>query len=78
MLTQSFVNALDADGNDLRAANQDLLNESVALFGQIIIGQKPVSAYQDWLDRWNAGPGPAIEEAATRMWGHLVAECPSA
>ncbi len=78
MLTQSFVNALDADGADLRAANQDLLNESVALFGQIIIGQKPASAYQDWIDRWNAGPGPAIEEAATRMWGHLVSECPSA
>ena len=77
MLTQSFVSALDEDGNDLRAANQDLLNESVALFGQIIIGQKPVSAYQDWLDRWNAGPGPEIEAAATRMWGHLVAECPS-
>ena len=78
MLTQSFVNALDADGNDLRAANQDFLNESVALFGQIIIGQKPVSAYQDWIDRWNAGPGPEIEAAATRMWGHLVEECPSA
>ena len=78
MLTQSFVSSLDDDGNDLRAANQDFLNESVALFGQIIIGQKPVSAYQDWIDRWNAGPGPAIEEAATRTWGHLVAECPSA
>ncbi len=77
MLTQSFVSALDEDGNDLRAANQDFLNESVALFGQIIIGQKPVSAYQDWLDRWNAGPGPEIEAAATAMWGHLVSECPS-
>ncbi len=77
MLTQSFVSALDEDGNDVRAANQDFLNESVALFGQIIIGQKPLSAYQDWLERWNAGPGPAIEEAATRMWGHLVEECPS-
>jgi ABC-type glycerol-3-phosphate transport system substrate-binding protein len=78
MLTQSFVSALDEDGNDLRAAHQDLLNESVALFGQIILGQKPVSAYQEWLDRWNAGPGPEIEAAATRMWGHLVSECPSA
>jgi len=77
MLTQSFVSALDADGNDLRAANQDLLNESVALFGQIIIGQKPVSAYQEWLDRYNGGPGPAMEAAATAMWGHLVEECPA-
>ena len=55
----------------------DFVNESVAQFGQIIIVQKPVSAYQDWLDRWNAGPGPEIEAAATRAWGHLVSECPS-
>jgi len=79
MLTQSWVNSIDLDGEtDLRAANQELLNEQVALMGQIIMGIKPVSAYQEWLDKWNDGPGEAINSAATRNWGHLVEECPSA
>ncbi|MDD9985103.1 MAG: hypothetical protein OXQ31_02390 [Spirochaetaceae bacterium] len=76
VLTQSFVNAVEG-GTDLRAANSDLIDESATLFWQIIAGDQPVSAYQDWIDRYNAGPGLAIERAATRNWAHLVPECPS-
>ena len=75
VLTTS-VNAVDG-GIDLLAANGDLLGESATLFWQIIAGEQPVSAYQEWIDRYNAGPGPAIERAATRSWAHLVPECPS-
>ena len=73
----SFVGAIDENGDDLRAASQELLHESVAVFGAIITGQQPVSAYQDWIDRYNAGPGPAIEAAATNAWGPVVKECPA-
>ena len=76
VLTQSFVNALDG-GTDLLAVHADFMNESVTLFGRIITGEQPVSAYQDWIDRYNAGPGAAIERVATRNWAHLVTECPS-
>ena len=76
MLTQSFVNAVDG-GTDLRAVHEDFMNESVSLFGRIITGEQPVAAYQDWIDRYNAGPGAAIERVATRNWAHLVTECPS-
>ncbi|MCY4377016.1 MAG: hypothetical protein OXC31_24940 [Spirochaetaceae bacterium] len=75
VLTQSFVNAVDG-GTDLLAANGDFMHESMTLFGQIIVGEQPVSAYQDWIDRYNAGPGAAIERVATRNWAHLVTECP--
>ena len=78
MLTHSFVNAIDAEGTDLRAANQDFLTEGIALISQIIIGQKPVSAYQEWIDRYNAGHGAAMEAAATQAWYDFVQECPSA
>lgn len=76
VLTQSFVTALDG-GTDLRAVNRDFMNDAWTLFGQVITGVQPVSAYQDWIDRYNSGPGPAIERAATRDWAHLVSECPS-
>ncbi len=75
VLTHSFVNAVDG-GTDLLAANGDFMHESMTLFGQIIVGEQPVSAYQDWIDRYNAGPGAAIERVATRNWAHLVTECP--
>lgn len=74
MLTQSFVTAIDG-GTDLRAANRELMDDAWTLFGQVITGVQPVSAYQDWIDRYNAGPGAAIERAATRDWAHLVTEC---
>ena len=73
----SFVGAIDENGDDLRAGAQELLYESVAVFGAIITGQQPASAYQDWIDRYNAGPGPAIEAAATNAWGSVVKECPT-
>ena len=76
VLTQSFVNAVDG-GTDLRTVHADFMNESVSLFGRIITGEQPVAAYQDWIDRYNAGPGAAIERVATRNWAHLVTECPS-
>ena len=76
VLTQSFVNAVDGS-TDLLRVNGDLMDESRALFAQVITGEQPVSAYQDWIDRYNSGPGAAIERVATRNWARLVTECPS-
>ena len=58
MLTQSPVKPINDAGKDLWSVYQDRRVEGSALINQVIVGQKPVSAYQEWIDDYQAGWGP--------------------
>ena len=55
--TISPVDARNADGEDLNAVYDGLFTEREALFSQIIVGQKPVSAWNDFIRKWNSQGG---------------------
>jgi putative aldouronate transport system substrate-binding protein len=59
--TISPVDARNADGEDLNAVYDDLMTEREALFYQIIVGQKPVSAWNDFIRKWNTQGGQEID-----------------
>ena len=78
MLTQSPVKPINDAGKDLWSVYQDRRVEGSALINQVIVGQKPVSAYQEWIDDYHAGWGREMDEAATKLFVDAVGECPSA
>ena len=61
--TISPVDARNADGEDLFAVYDSLMTEREALFSQIIVGQKPVSAWSDFINKWNRQGGQEIDAA---------------
>ena len=61
----------DEAGNDLSAKYQDLINMRDTIFMEIITGQKPVSAYEDYIATWKANGGEELELHANRLYRHL-------
>lgn len=61
----------DEEGNDLSAKYADLINMRDVIFMEIISGQKPVSAYYDYIETWKNNGGEELEYHANRLYRHL-------